>query len=49
MGFDGLNNFGCQWKIRLFGLPVLVKQGDGFTRGIENEFFRQSSPGGKMG
>ena len=49
MGFNGLNNFGCQWKIRFFGVPVLVKQRNGFTGGIENEFFRQSSPGGKMG
>jgi len=49
MGFNGLNNFGRQRKICLFGLPVLVKQRNGFTGGIENEFFRQSSLGGKMG
>ena len=49
MGFNSLNNFGSQWKVRLFGVPVLVKQRDGFTGGIENEPFRQSSLGGKMG
>ena len=49
VGFNGLNDFGSQREVRLFGLPVLVKQRHGFTRGIENEFFRQSSLGGKMG
>ncbi len=47
MGFNGLNDFGSQREGRLFGLPVLVKQCDGFTGGIENESFRQSSLGGK--
>ena len=49
MGFNGLYDFGGQRKVRLFGVPVLVKQNDGFTGGIENEPFRQSGLGGKMG
>ncbi len=48
MIFNGLDDIGRQGKMRLFGLPELMKQGDRFMRCIKNQFFRQQGAGGKM-
>ena len=38
----------CQRQVRLFGMPVLVKPGDGLTCGIQDQLFRQVGPGGQV-
>ena len=46
---DGLDDVPGQGQVRLFRLPVLMKQGDGFMRGIQDELFRQQGFGCEMG
>lgn len=48
MSLYGLNVLGTERQVLLFGLPMLVKQRNSLTRGIENQLPGKHRFGGKM-